>query len=179
MLAEKRAQLHALGRMLLEMTKQLVTNREASIVGVGIVMTLAIYLLMFSLGISATPWSMGAFVVVDLVGIVLVSVVVFDLLDRLEAKQELAELFSHSDRDSLHILWNLYLDGPSFYVFQDPRKFPESFPEEWHRLRTFLRSYPYGALASQALFQRSPVGRHRYFCQVLRMSGHLRERASD
>ena len=34
-------------------------------------------------------------------------------------------------------------------------------PEEWSRLWTFLHSDPYGVLASQALFQRSRVGRHR------------------
>jgi hypothetical protein len=115
-----------------------------------------------------------------LIGLVLLFVVSLDALNRLAAKWRLAEVLSKASDSELEFFklrLEPYMDIAQFDPYDKFHYGPRGADwgaDSFRQLIVFLNSEPYGRLASQALLQRSPVGRRRYFAQAVRLSRQWR-----
>jgi hypothetical protein len=141
-----------------------------------VLVTGCMVLLMYAFAVPLSSRTVGTLLTIDIVGIALVGNVTIDMMRRYEAKNRLARLLSSLDDERwLYLRRGLEMRYPLF-MFQPQDHVPDP-DREWFRVWEFLHGDPYGTLASQALFQRSPIGRMRYFNEVLEMARRHRRRS--
>jgi hypothetical protein len=116
-------------------------------------------------GVKATPWSVGIFILLEFVGVSLVGNVTFAVLQRVDAKNRLARILAGFEDRDLAYVRILVIQGPLPAMFP-----PEPREVKLAKLFNFLNFDPAGQLASQALFQRSRTGRLNYFNRVVQMA---------
>jgi hypothetical protein len=105
-----------------------------------------------------------------LIGGALISFVIYDGARRYQAKRELSKIFGSASEADLYWLWLSHIRVLDFSFYNPYEKEYKPLHEFLTRLTEFLNSSRYGDLARQALFQRSPAGRDRYFRNVVARS---------
>jgi hypothetical protein len=127
-----------------------------------------------------------AFVIVGVVlsCLAVIATLLTDVLRRAAAKDKFARILSQYDPwvlKEMKVLIDQDSPTPYFDLWLLP-DYPHQreFSKIGYMLRSLLREKPWGPIAAQALFQRSRVGRVRYFEQAAqRYSAHAGDSSSD
>ena len=124
----------------------------------------------------AVPWQQQVFLAVGIIFVIvteiILSAVALDVVRRWFAKRAFAQVlteFSNEDRQWLQEQIDNGAIGPRPFFGDNGALL---YLEKWKPFRTFLKSEK-GDLASQALLQRSPVGRSRYLQDARSMAQHF------
>jgi hypothetical protein len=122
--------------------------------------------------VEAAPWSVGIFVLLEFVGVILVGNVTFAVLQRVDAKNQLALILAGFGDGELAYVRSLIIEGllPTMFPYRLPEHTSPDSEVKFAKLFSFLNFDPTGQLASQALFQRSRIGRLNYFNRLVRIA---------
>jgi uncharacterized membrane protein len=108
-----------------------------------------------------------------LTGLPLILIVMLDVIDRVVALRELAQLFELLNEDDMAHMLELLNDSAGLAMAPHTK-----FEAKWASLAEFLNFDYFGRIASRALFQPSHKGRLRYFERARIIRLRFRDRAT-